>query len=252
MDEFKTVLKCLLNFDDDLLNKIVVSCKSLDDLYNQKSNLNTLYDLNSEQIDKCKQVLNFYRIVQIYCNDYMKFCQIFNKKENLNDFCNFDAENLSINKDNQEKMIMYSYVFNEAIKSELQYGDILFVNKDNLNNLRLMVYIGDWNVVCVYEFQKYFDTDMFLNVLKNENKNFGSKLISLKNTNMIWNKCTANLMSDQIEHKIDFNNFKQIFQHNMKCVDSLKTGDVVKLEGYKLFDSYVTYHHTVLITSKHF
>ena len=70
-------------------------------------------------------------------------------------------------------------MINEAIESELQYGDILFVNKDNLNNQRLMVYIGDWNVVCIYEFQKYFDTDMFLNVLENENKNLNSSTVEL-------------------------------------------------------------------------
>jgi hypothetical protein len=236
MDELKSFLKQFLKFNDNLINKIVDSCKSLGDLYNQKSNLVTLYGLDLKQTKKCEQLLNLY-------NNYMKFCQIFNKQENLNDFYIFF---LKLTFNYQEEMIVLFAFY--AKKNNFEYGDILFLRKDDLNNQRLLIYIGNWNVACIYEFKKYFDENMFLTVLKKENFD-ASKIISMNNSKMKWIKCNANLLRILIQNKIDFKEFKEIFEHNVKCIDSLENGDVLRLEGYKLFNLYVTYYHTLLITS---
>lgn len=97
-----------------------------------------------------------------------------------------------------------------------------------------------------YELKKFFNKNLLIDLLNGqitEEMNF-----SLDATQISWKKCNFNIIQIKQDYQIDSNEFSNIFEHNCQVINSLKDGDVVKIEGYKVLNAIVLYHHTALIT----
>ena len=63
-----------------------------------------------------------------------------------------------------------------------------------------------------------------------------------------WRKCGDNIFQLIRTFNLNAEEYLRTLIHNMSAIDTLTNGDVVKMEGYKIMDSLVLYHHTALVT----
>ena len=49
-------------------------------------------------------------------------------------------------------------------------------------------------------------------------------------------------------YKIEPDHYLKVLNHNLNTINSLENGDIVKMEGFKVLNTFVLYHHTALLT----
>ena len=48
-------------------------------------------------------------------------------------------------------------------------------------------------------------------------------------------------------YKIEPDHYLKVLKHNLNVINSLENGDIVKMEGFKVLNTFVLYHHTALV-----
>lgn len=75
----------------------------------------------------------------------------------------------------------------------------------------------------------------------------------VENSELKWFKTKVNLIEAyaEIRKKLGKSTAQLIdmLKHNLNVIDTLSNGDIIKLEGTKLFDTIVIYHHAAIISS---
>ena len=64
-----------------------------------------------------------------------------------------------------------------------------------------------------------------------------------------WFSIDLNIKEQYEKHtkgKISYTRFLETLNHNLRIIDTLKNGDIIKLEGVKLLDN-ILYHHAAII-----
>jgi hypothetical protein len=72
--------------------------------------------------------------------------------------------------------------------------------------------------------------------------------IFLDSDELNWCKFQTNVFKVMQTYKIEPDHYLKVLKHNLNSMNSLKNGDIVKMEGFKALDTFVLYHHTALVT----
>ena len=240
---FFDYLKDFCGLNDELIKKITESCDTIDDFFDQNTKWKSNYDLNDrDQFAKCLDFISIYKTAFIDCNNYLFLNKTFNDDEETFENCyNYFLKNTKESKTLKKEFYKLIY-----FKCNFKYGDFVLVNANQIYNQRLAIYVGNANSVVFYEFKRYFKEEVVRNLLLNSQTSLN--YFSLDEQKFEWKKCNFNIFKIKQDYKLDCNKFIEILRHNFQVIDSLEDGDVVSMEGYKIFDSFVLYHHTALIT----
>lgn len=93
INDLKTLLD--LTFEDEncfptvVVNKILASCKSIEDFYDKRKYWAYLFRLNDFEIEKCLKMCIFYQMTLATCSEYEMICKSARQCSNLKLFYNF-------------------------------------------------------------------------------------------------------------------------------------------------------------------
>ena len=73
-------------------------------------------------------------------------------------------------------------------------------------------------------------------------------IIFLDSEEANWCKFQANILKVLQTYEITPKPYLEVLKHNLNVINSLENGDIVKMEGFKVLNTFVLYHHTALVT----
>jgi len=232
------------NLSDESTKKIAESCDTIEDFIDQTSNWKSIYNFNKEQFAKCLDFIAIYKVAIIDFKYFIIEKKIFNDDENFENFYEYILKNTK-----EAKLLTKEFYKLIFFKCNMKYGDLVLVNANEIHNQRLAIYIGGSNLksVVFYEFKKIFNKHLILNLLNSQTKEGDENILPL-DSEVQWKKCNFNFFKIKQDYNLDSSEMIKIMEHNHGVIDSLEDGDVISMEGYKLFNEIVLYHHTALIT----
>lgn len=117
----------------------------------------------------------------------------------------------------------------------------------------MLTNIGRKKYLKLYEFnKKRFDKSNFRKVYnKLKSYEFFEDELTL-NLEEDWLKCDINIIEAYEkaikENKLTLDEISDVFEHNLHVIDTIEKGDIIRMEGYKILNSIVLYHHTALLS----
>jgi hypothetical protein len=136
-------------------------------------------------------------------------------------------------------------------KKKIEIGGIIGIHGNKRHNFRIGIFLDNFRIGTLYERNKSLNIDLFDIIFEN------SKRISkIKYNNELCiedlSKCTYeiyNLNLFKIHHfKKNPEEFLEIIKFNLSKLDTFNLGDIIKFEGFKLFDKFVLYHHHAIFS----
>lgn len=107
-----------------------------------------------------------------------------------------------------------------------------------------------------YEYAKEGPNKSVIHGFFNKNETtLNENSIRLDNESIGWFSLNLNIKEQYEKHKkgktsyTSVGMFLETLDHNLRVIDTLDNGDIIKLEGIKLLDK-IFYHHAAIITSK--
>ncbi len=105
-----------------------------------------------------------------------------------------------------------------------------------------------------YEYMKNFsqnDESCLCSVIDNQRMvpmiDKCTSIVFLDSEEANWCKFQANIFKILQTYKIEPDHYLKVLKHNLNVINSLENGDIVKMEGFKVLNTFVLYHHTALV-----
>ena len=136
-------------------------------------------------------------------------------------------------------------------------GDLVGIYATKLHRYRVGIFIDDTRIAILYERGKGINSELFSLVDKNCDSSSRLSQLEYKNEYTIddifeldYELYNLNIFTKAKEFDRAAAEYLDIIKYNLSQLDTFKVGEIIKFEGYKVFDRYVLYHHHVIYSDE--
>ena len=136
-------------------------------------------------------------------------------------------------------------------------GDMVGLFATKANKFRVGLFLDESRIAVIYERGLGADNQLLDLLAKTcqDSKSLGNvetkDVVNFEDfLNMDFELYNLNVFAKAKEFDSSPAQYLEIIKHNLNQLESFKVGDIIKFEGYRIFDAYVLYHHHAIFTGE--